>query len=142
ASASFLAAAASLREGHVHCVDTWHNEAMSVEPLEDTFARFQANTHRFRHFLTSHRGRADQQAVDVPDGLDLLFLDGDHASEAVASDLTPYAPKVKPGGLVVLHDYNFASVSQATDVYFAGRSVLDRGLVHALKVFQLQDTAA
>lgn len=36
--------------------------------------------------------------------LDLLFIDGDHELEGVRADFNAYAPLVRPGGLVVLHD--------------------------------------
>ena len=36
--------------------------------------------------------------------VDLLFIDGDHASEGVRKDLELYAPLVKPGGWIAFHD--------------------------------------
>ncbi len=36
--------------------------------------------------------------------VDLLFVDADHRYEAVAADFEVYAPLVRPGGLVALHD--------------------------------------
>jgi predicted O-methyltransferase YrrM len=36
--------------------------------------------------------------------LDLLFIDGDHAYEGVKADFDAYAPLVKEGGLIALHD--------------------------------------
>jgi cephalosporin hydroxylase len=36
--------------------------------------------------------------------LDLLYLDGDHSFEGVAADFRLYAPLMRPGGLVVMHD--------------------------------------
>lgn len=36
--------------------------------------------------------------------LDVLYLDGDHSREGVASDFSMYGPLVRPGGLVVFHD--------------------------------------
>jgi predicted O-methyltransferase YrrM len=36
--------------------------------------------------------------------LDFLFVDGDHAAEGVRKDFTMYAPLVRHGGLIALHD--------------------------------------
>jgi predicted O-methyltransferase YrrM len=36
--------------------------------------------------------------------LDFLFIDGDHSYEGVKSDFELYAPLVRPGGVVALHD--------------------------------------
>src|SRR5205085_7297660 len=37
-------------------------------------------------------------------GLDVLYLDGDHSYEGIATDFKLYSPLVKPGGLIVCHD--------------------------------------
>lgn len=39
-----------------------------------------------------------------PDGVDLLFLDGDHSSEGISRDFDLYSPLVRPGGMIVFHD--------------------------------------
>ena len=39
-------------------------------------------------------------------GLDFLFIDGDHSYEGVRRDFELYAPLVRPGGLIALHDIN------------------------------------
>ena len=38
------------------------------------------------------------------DDVDFLFIDGDHSYDAVKDDFEMYAPLVRPGGLVALHD--------------------------------------
>jgi predicted O-methyltransferase YrrM len=38
------------------------------------------------------------------DGIDLLFIDGDHDGESVRRDYELYAPLVRSGGLIVFHD--------------------------------------
>lgn len=43
-------------------------------------------------------------ADDVPDGVDVLFIDGAHDFDSVINDIALYAPKVRIGGRVVLHD--------------------------------------
>lgn len=42
----------------------------------------------------------------VNDSADLVFIDGVHSFEGVSKDLELYAPKLKPGGLLVCHDFN------------------------------------
>jgi hypothetical protein len=37
--------------------------------------------------------------------LDFVYLDGDHRSQMVSMDLQLWWPKVKPGGLLALHDF-------------------------------------
>ena len=41
---------------------------------------------------------------ELDESIDLLFLDGDHSYEAVLQDFEDWAPKIKPGGLLAMHD--------------------------------------
>ena len=45
------------------------------------------------------------------EGVDFLFIDGDHTEEAVRSDYAMYAPLVRKGGIIAFHDIN-ASLNQ------------------------------
>lgn len=38
--------------------------------------------------------------------VDLLYIDGDHVYEAVRADFEAWWPRVRPGGLVMFHDYD------------------------------------
>jgi len=61
----------------------------------------------------THVLRADSHRVETLDRvkeflcgktLDLLFIDGDHRYEGVKTDFASYAPLVRAGGLIALHD--------------------------------------
>lgn len=39
--------------------------------------------------------------------LDLVYIDGDHSYDGVTRDLSCYAPKIAPGGLIMGHDYTY-----------------------------------
>lgn len=41
---------------------------------------------------------------NFPTGIDFLFIDGDHTYEAAERDFNNYAPLVRPGGWIALHD--------------------------------------
>jgi len=52
--------------------------------------------------------------------LDFVYIDGDHRFDACVQDLIRWAPKVRNGGLVMLHDYcafERAGVMPAVDAY-------------------------
>jgi predicted O-methyltransferase YrrM len=58
--------------------------------------------------------------------LDFVFIDGDHAFDAVMLDLILWVPKVRPGGMVLLHDYTILQgpgVVRAVDAYTYCHSV-------------------
>jgi len=62
------------------------------------------------------------QAVDChQDGsLDWVHIDGDHTFDAAVQDIIHWAPKVREGGLVLVHDYcafGMSGVIPAVDAY-------------------------
>jgi predicted O-methyltransferase YrrM len=71
----------------------------------------------YRHFRqpgqSLHLFRADShlpgtrealQKILPPQGIDFLFIDGDHTYEGVKADFKMYSPLVRQGGFVALHD--------------------------------------
>jgi predicted O-methyltransferase YrrM len=137
ASTAFLGAAATIRGGHVHAVDTWRNDAMPDEPGHDTFQRFLTNTRLFQHLITNHRGFAADMKDGVPE-VDFLFVDGDHSYEGARADLMHYGPKIKPGGTLLLHDFQLESIRRAVEETFASESLEDIGTVHSLKAYRVR----
>jgi hypothetical protein len=137
ASTAFLAAMASVKGGHVHAVDTWQNDAMGIEPAEDTFERFRQNTKPFAHVITVHRGRAEDLAQEVP-ALDALFVDADHSYEGVTRNLADYAGKIKAGGRLALHDWDREEVRRAVGDYFGPGALTPVSSVDSLAVYAVK----
>jgi predicted O-methyltransferase YrrM len=107
ASACFLASGGWNRISKLYCIDTWENDAMSEGPKK-TFDAFLQNTSVFKNIIAPLKGKS-MDVVELVDGpVDLLFIDGDHSYEAVTADLKTYLPKVKGGGLLILHDWGWA----------------------------------
>lgn len=42
--------------------------------------------------------------------LDFVFVDADHSREGVSADIKLWRPKIRPGGMLIGHDWNMASV--------------------------------
>lgn len=71
-------------------------------------------------------------APDFDDqSLDFVFIDGNHAYEHVIADLDAWWPKVKPGGLMGVHDYgnetqrpHFIEVKKAVDQWCSEHHVV------------------
>ena len=135
ASTAFLGLAALQRDGTIHAVDSWENNAMGPEGERDTWAEFRTNTAPFEHFITPHRGYST--AVYAHGGgipCDLLFIDGDHSYAAVKADLRDWVPTIKPGGWLAMHDIDQPDVRRAFDELVAPRltappQTLDRLLI-------------
>jgi len=68
-------------------------------------ARFEAATRA--GLVEIHRATSEDAVSRFPDAyFDWIYIDGAHHYEACASDLRLYAPKVKPDGLILGHDYS------------------------------------
>jgi predicted O-methyltransferase YrrM len=107
ASACIIGSAIRPKGGVLHCVDTWKNQAMD-EPMRDTWDEFEANTRFLKEVIQPHRGFSADIARSLSVVLDFLFIDGNHSEEAVNSDLELWLPKVRPGGIVAMHDIGWA----------------------------------
>jgi predicted O-methyltransferase YrrM len=107
ASACFLASGGWGRVSRVYCIDTWENDAMSEGPRK-TFDDFLENISMFKNVMVPLKGKSIEVVKLLGGPVDLLFLDGDHSYEAVVTDLKTYLPKVKAGGLLILHDWGWA----------------------------------
>jgi predicted O-methyltransferase YrrM len=96
--------------GRIYCIDTWTNDAMS-EGARDTYAEFIENTSPFSRFILPLRGFSIDmfdQVRSLTDHLELLFIDGDHSYEGVKSDWEAYKHLLRPGSIVVFHDWGWA----------------------------------
>ena len=107
ASACFLASGGWGRVSRVYCIDTWENDAMSEGPRK-TFDDFLENISMLKNVMVPLKGKSIEVVKLLGGPVDLLFLDGDHSYEAVVTDLKTYLPKVKAGGLLILHDWGWA----------------------------------
>lgn len=54
----------------------------------------------------------DSKSVQIDGPFDFLHIDGDHRYEGVKADYLKYAPIVRPGGVIAMHDALFPPVKQ------------------------------
>jgi predicted O-methyltransferase YrrM len=113
--ASAAAFARGLRDAgngtaHVHCVDTWNNDAMSDGP-RDTMQAFLDNTRCFGDAIVPQRGWSTEVAALIASAaapIDVLFVDGDHSYQGCLADWQAYAPLLAPEAWVAFHDVGWA----------------------------------
>jgi len=89
-------------------LDQWHQEAQQ---------RIRESGHKIDLWRTNSRD-AVSRFEDA--SVDFLYIDGDHAFDVVMMDLLQYAPKVRRGGVIALHDYfrsRDGGVMEAVDAY-------------------------
>lgn len=75
---------------------------------------FDKVTHPYKRRLTILQGVSWQMAKKVSDNsLDFIFIDADHEYESVKKDIRAWTPKLKKGGMLSGHDYDFPDVERA-----------------------------
>ncbi len=107
---SYFGFCQSIAEHRLTCVcyavDHWHGEPHSGfygEEVFDDVCRYNGTFYKsFSYLLRTSFDEAVQQFAD--ETIDLLHIDGLHTYEAVSHDFRTWLPKVKPGGVILLHD--------------------------------------
>jgi hypothetical protein len=92
-------------------IDTWRGDQHAGDYDETTFAEVRDhNRAHYEPFSTLVRsGFDDALARFRANSIDVLHLDGLHTEEAVRHDIESWLPKLKPGGILLLHDVNVRS---------------------------------
>lgn len=126
-------------------IDSWQSHSP-----DSRYYRSGANCARLtmeqqqRNYLTAidaTRSFADRRQIinlpslsaarEIQDGtLDFVFIDADHTYEAVRDDIAAWSTKLRPGGLLIGHDYGarldvkgYWGVKKAVDEYCESRSL-------------------
>jgi len=74
----------------------------------DTFEKLLANLDRYGVIdrVMALTGTSEEILPDREERFDLIFIDGDHSREAVERDIELSLSLLRPGGLLVFHDYH------------------------------------
>lgn len=104
---------AALKEqgyGKLICIDTWNNDSMT-EGTRNTWDEFKTNTLEYSSIIIPIKGFSTNvvKAVEeITRKIDILFIDGDHSYIAVKADWETYKAFLRPGSIVIFHDYGWA----------------------------------
>ena len=107
---SYFAFCQAIIENDVSCrafaVDTWRGDR-HTRPYDDVvYDEVDAhNQERYSAFSTLLRLTFDEAAQRFEnESIDLLHIDGAHTYDVVSHDFLTWWPKVKPSGVVIMHD--------------------------------------
>jgi hypothetical protein len=107
---SYFAFCQSVRENETgtrcFAVDHWRGDPHTGSYDETTFADVDAhNRAHYARFSTLLRCSFDD-ALDrfPPESIDLLHIDGHHTEAAVRHDVDCWLPKLRPAGILLMHD--------------------------------------
>lgn len=87
-------------------IDHWRGDSHAGSYDDATFAHVTAhNEKHYADFSTLLRLSFDE-ALDrfAPASIDLLHIDGHHTEAAVRHDVETWLPKLRPGGILLMHD--------------------------------------
>lgn len=101
-------------------IDPWCKQAPSSDVSRETYENwdFSAIEAEFKKNVgdnadrcmmiraTSAEAAAASRALLVDDRADIIFIDAAHDYSSVLEDIDRWWPKVKPGGFLVMHDFN------------------------------------
>jgi hypothetical protein len=89
-----------------YAVDHWKGDEMAGEADSSQFHRVQSYcSENYRAFAYLMRTDFASAAREFSDGqIGLLHIDGLHTYEAVSADFATWFPKVREGGVILLHD--------------------------------------
>ena len=93
---------------HLHLVDSWATVRYDDGKARRVEQRFAESIQAGR--VSIHRALSVQAAPTFADAsLDWIYIDSSHAYDVTAAELRAYAPKIKPGGLMLGHDYSMGN---------------------------------
>lgn len=109
-STGIIASAFGKHGGSVYAVDPWDSRAASTEKgkeaqytTEDRYPTFCFNVAGLP--VTPLQGMSADHAPSFDDAsVDMLFIDGNHTEAGVTLDLDLWCPKLKPNGILTMHD--------------------------------------
>lgn len=58
------------------------------------------------HVVQHYKMKSDDflRRSDCPKNIDIVYIDGDHSYSGVVHDITQYAPRLSPQGIIIAHD--------------------------------------
>jgi len=104
---------------HMIAVDPWQAVGDFADwPMDEIAAEFQQRLEPYQDRLTVLRLDSVTAAKEVNNGtLDFVFIDAAHDYENVLQDVRAWRLKVRPGGLLMGHDFSpkYPGVAQAVN---------------------------
>lgn len=113
------------------CVDLWYAKDIPELKDEEVVAKgtlykdFLRNIEPLKDVITPIR-MTSAEAVDTyeDNSLDFVFVDADHTKEGISFDVPNWYKKVKVGGVLAGHDYDYPAVGETVREFFDNHEVI------------------
>ena len=89
----------------------WRRPQPWWDAVYDTVVATFANDPR----VTILRMPSVEASAVVPDGVDCVYLDGDHSAESVRSDIRAWVTKITQDGVLIGDDYQYPEVQRVVE---------------------------
>lgn len=91
---------------HLICIDPYlaYSSINNQERQDRAYEKAKAILSGYNVELVC-KPSGDVAAMFDDESVDFVYIDGDHTFDAVIVDIVKYVPKVRMGGLVLVHDY-------------------------------------
>lgn len=143
---STTAALAKHTQGRVYSIDPFLGGRLKL-----CYGEMIAKTHCRRNGAKNVefiKGFSHDVAPGFSETIDLLFIDADHSYESIKRDWQDWSRKVRPGGIIALHDSRLAENSPS---YLGSMEFYDRDIaqmsdveevssIHSLAVLKVKQT--
>jgi len=127
-SASYMAVeiANSGKDIKFDCVDTWEGSPSEDIHMNDKYVKqnklyelFLENMKPVENYYTAIKNNSKEASKLYKNkSLDFVFIDAEHTYDAVKNDISYWYPKVKTGGILAGHDFNYPEVNSAVNDFF------------------------
>ena len=89
--------------GVLHCVDPWLESGGKADPCLKIAMRHLRRS-KVLSRIKIHRDFSANVKDAIPAELEFAFIDGDHSRKGIETDWAIVAPRIRPDGIVCLHD--------------------------------------
>jgi len=114
------------KASRIYAVDPWldfiahypelNNGNKIIMDLDGIEERFDMMSKRFPNKIIKIKRTSKEAASQITDAsLDAVYIDANHTEEHTAEDIKFWYPKIKPGGLLMGHDYGIEGVKRAVN---------------------------
>ena len=112
------------------CVDLWDYSGEEYErddlfpEKKKVYENFLTNIKPVKQVVRHHKMDSVEASKLFKDGsLDFIYIDASHSFVNVVFDLWAWYPKLRWGGLIAGHDYDFPEVKAAVDGFFLKKKI-------------------
>jgi hypothetical protein len=104
----------------LHCVDPWspYWEIKDVEKMYEAELRFDSMMKNYDNIIKHKMSSENASSIFENSSVDIIYIDSDHSSENVETEIKMWLPKIKKDGYISGHDFNMPTVFNVVTNYF------------------------